>query len=165
MSKPVLSIIAAISSKNRALGFKNGLLWKLPGDLPRFKQLTSGHPVIIGLNTFKSIGRPLPNRTNILVSQTPVSFPEFPELLVTNNIDEAIGLGKEHDKKEVFIIGGGQIYKSTIDKADRLYLTLVNNEPEADTFFPEYEHLFKNKTLEEPHLDSIPPYTFVTLEK
>ena len=147
------------------MGFKNGLLWRLDGDLPRFKNLTTGHPIIMGSKTFDSIGRALPNRTNIVLRKPEEASPQIDNVIVVNSIADAIKIGKEKNSEEIFIIGGGQIYSQTIGLADRLYLTIVDDEPEADTFFPEYENIFKRILSEENHLDKTPPYTFVTLEK
>ncbi len=122
----MLSIIAAIG-KNRELGRDNKLLWHISGDLPRFKQLTTGHPVIMGRKTFESIGKPLPGRTNIVISSHGLS-PR--EALHKARVSEG--------SDEIFVIGGGKIYKEFIDMTDRLYLTVVDQTAEADTFFPDY---------------------------
>lgn len=135
MSKSAISIICALALKNRAIGKDNKLLWDLPADLIRFKEITSGHPVVMGQKTYESIGRPLPNRTNIIVTLDK----EFKadNCKVFYSIPDAIEFAKTIDD-EIFIIGGGSIYKQTIDLADRLYLTLVEGDFEADTFFPDY---------------------------
>ncbi|OGD62865.1 hypothetical protein A2160_05770 [Candidatus Beckwithbacteria bacterium RBG_13_42_9] len=135
MSQPIISLIAAIS-ENRALGKNNKLLWRLPEDLQRFKKLTSGHPVIMGRKTFESIGRPLPNRINIIVSRN--KDLKINGCLVVSSVKEAIQLGKEKDGQEIFVIGGGQIYAEALPFADKLYLTIVKGNFAADTFFPDY---------------------------
>ncbi len=162
--KPIISIIAAISEKNRAIGHKNRLLWKIDGDLPRFKKLTTGHPIIMGRITFDTIGRPLPNRTNIIISRSKVVYPEYPDLIIANDIESALNIAKNYDNDEIFIIGGGQIYSAGISYADRLYLTVVHNEPEADTFFPEYSN-FTKEIYREEHNEFDPKFTYLTLEK
>ncbi len=165
MNKPRLSIIAAVSNKQRAIGFKNNLLWKIEGDLPRFKRITSGHPIVMGRNTYLSIGRPLPNRTNIVVSNTKDDALSKTEgLIVVDSVEKALAEADKVEQEEIFIIGGGMLYKSTIHLADRLYLTVVYDEPEADTFFPEYSD-FQKEIEKEDHLDSNPPFSYITLEK
>ena len=136
MNKTKVSIICALAEKNRAIGKNNALLWQLPADLKHFKKLTSGHPIIMGQKTYESIGRPLPNRTNIVITNDP-SF-KADGVSVFYSIPEAIDYAKKVDSDEVFIIGGGSIYSQTIDLADSLYLTLLYGEFEGDTFFPDY---------------------------
>jgi len=135
-----ISIIAAIDKK-QGLGKDNKLLFKISEDLTRFKKLTLNHPIIMGRKTFESIGRPLPQRTNIIVTRNNDYSVEG--CLVCHSLDEAIGLAKDRDKHEIFIIGGGQIYQQAIDLADKLYLTLINKELKADTFFPDYSKFSK----------------------
>ena len=132
----MITIIAAIA-KNNALGKDNDLIWHLPADLKRFKKVTSGHHILMGRNTFESIGKPLPNRTTIIITRNKEYFKDG--CLIANSIEEAIELVENKD--EIFIIGGAQIYKETIEKnlADRLDITLVHHEFEADVFFPEID--------------------------
>ena len=141
-----VSIIAAIG-KNRELGRDNKLLWHIPEDFKRFKDLTSGHVVIMGRKTYESLPekfRPLPDRVNIVVSRHPEpvsgSRNQFgmTELIYCSSIEEAIDIAKVK-VNEIFIIGGASIYQQGIKYADKLYLTLVDKEyPDADAFFPEY---------------------------
>lgn len=147
MSKPLISIIAAIGS-NRELGKDNKLLWQIPEDLKRFKELTLNHPVIMGRKTFQSIGRPLPGRTNIIITHE-INY-QVKECFVTHSLGEAIKLAsnkpavaKATEDKEIFIIGGGQIYEQAIGIADKLYLTLIDGTFDADTFFPDYSRFKK----------------------
>jgi len=138
----MISLIAAIG-KNNELGKKNKLLWDLPADMKHFRDTTKGCTVIMGQKTFESIGNPLPNRRNIVLTQDDSFQPQGVE--IAHSLDELFKLlEKTSDKdKEIFIIGGGQIYKLFIEKADKLYITHVNAEfPDADTFFPEID---KNK--------------------
>ena len=132
-----ISIIAAVA-QNNALGYKNQLLYHLPDDLKRFKKLTSGHTVIMGKNTYDSLPNgALPNRRNIVLSR---SVKELPDCDVYTNIDEAL---ESCGDEEIFIIGGASIYKQTIDKADKIYITEVYDVPEnADVFFPEIPEEF-----------------------
>lgn len=163
--KPTISIIAAISEKRRALGLKNNLLWKIKDDLKRFKNMTTGHAIIMGRNTYLSIGRPLPNRTNIVVSGTgDKDITPDENLLVVDSTEKALEEAKKIEKEEIFIVGGGMIYNSFINLADKLYLTVVYDEPEADTFFPDYSD-FKKEIQKEDHLESIPPFSYIILEK
>lgn len=135
MNRPVISIIAAIGSK-RELGKDNKLLWRIPEDMKRFRQLTEGHAVIMGRKTFESIGKPLSNRTNIVISRNPDSCPEG--VIVCASIEQAIERARQEDTDEIFIIGGGEVYKQAMPFADKLYLTVVRASAPADTRFPEY---------------------------
>ncbi len=156
----MISIIAVIG-KNRAIGYKNRLLWDLPEDMKRFKKITTGHTVIMGDQTFLSIGRPLPNRKNVVLSLDK-NF-EAPGCEVRNSIDEVL---KEYKylKEEVFVIGGGKIYELALSWADKLYLTTIEDEPEADTFFPDYSE-FKRVLYTEEGSDNGHIYKFLELEK
>lgn len=131
-----ISLICALAEKNRAIGKNNALLWEIPADLQHFKKMTDGHPIIMGQKTFESIGRPLPNRTNIVVTNDQSFAAEG--IRIFYSIPDAIAFAKMVDPIELFIIGGGSIYAQTIDLVDRLYLTLVDGDFEADTFFPDY---------------------------
>ncbi len=146
----MLSLIAVIGV-NRELGKDDKLLWHIPGDLPRFKKLTTGHPVILGRKTFQSIGRPLPERTNIVITRD-LSFAPA-GVTVVHSLDEALEQAKvAPGAEEIFVIGGGQIYAAAIDRADRLYLTVVDKlAPDADTFFPDYSRFSEviSKELQE----------------
>lgn len=143
--KPIISLIAAIG-KNRELGFSNKLIWKIPEDLKFFRQATSSHPVIMGQKTFESIGRVLPKRLNIILTKDSNFNVEGAE--VCHSIEQALERAVEHDREEVFVIGGGQIYTQTIDRADRLYLTIIDQSSKADTYFPEYKEFKKSKKLQ-----------------
>ena len=135
MKRPRISIIAAIG-KNRELGKDNRLLWHISEDLKRFKKLTTGHPIIMGRKTFDSIGRVLPDRVNVVVTRDE-SFKQD-DALVCHSLKDAIEKAETIENDEIFIIGGGQIFEQIIKFADRLYLTIVEGEYEADTFFPDY---------------------------
>jgi dihydrofolate reductase len=165
MNSPIVSIIVAVG-KNREIGKKNGLLWRLPEEIKRFKKLTTGHTVIMGRKTFQSIPekfRPLPNRTNIVITRDSSFKPEG--VIVTHSMEEALSEARKIEKEEIFNMGGGEIYKLGLPHARRLYLTLVHKEfPEADTFFPEYSE-FSKAVFREDHEDKDVRYTFLTLEK
>ena len=161
----MITVIAAIA-KNYALGKDNDLIWHLPADLKRFKKVTSGHYILMGRNTYESIGRPLPNRTTIIITRNKNYFKEG--CLIANSLEEAVEMAKE--EAQVFIIGGAQIYKETIakDLAEQLDITLVHNEFEADVYFPEIDtKIWKEvarenfKADEKNKLD----YSFVSYQK
>lgn len=135
-----ISIIAAIG-KNRELGKDNKLLWSIPEDMERFKTVTMGHPVIMGRKTFKSIGKPLTGRINIVLTKDP-NF-KAQGVFVCHTIEEAISLAESRDTHEIFFIGGGEVYAQAIKFADKIYLTIVNGKFEADTYFPEYSEFSK----------------------
>lgn len=130
------------------IGFDNQLLWHLPKDLKHFKDITSGHPIIMGRKTYESIGKPLPNRTNIVVSRKKDWFEEG--ILIVGSIKEALKFAKKIDE-EVFVIGGGNIYEQTMEVVDRLEVTLVKADLEADTFFPKIDPKIWKKTNEICH--------------
>ncbi len=142
--QPKVVLVAAISRKNRALGNRNGLLWHIPVDLKRFKAKTLGNPVIMGRKTFESIiailGKPLPNRKNIIVTRN--SEYGYPGVTIAKSLADALEEAKKDNPTEIHIGGGADLYKQALPFVDELYLTLVDDEPEADTFFPEYETQF-----------------------
>ncbi|MCH8821282.1 dihydrofolate reductase [Patescibacteria group bacterium] len=154
-------MIAAIS-ENNALGKDNKLIFKIPEDMKRFKEVTSGHPIIMGRKTYESIGRPLPNRTNIVVTRDKNYKAEGCE--VVYSLEQAIEVAKKVEKTEVFVIGGGQIYKEAIKMADKLYLTVVEGKYYADTFFPDYSD-FKKVIHSDSHESAGYKYKFLDLEK
>lgn len=161
MHNPKISIICAIA-ENRAIGKNNQLLWHIPEDFKHFKNITSGHAILMGQKTYESIGKPLPNRTTIVLTNDP----EFKVdgVVVAKTLDEAFEKAREIEKEEVFICGGGSVYAQTIGLADKLYLTVVEGNMEADTFFPEYGE-FKNVVSERKGSDENFNYTFLELTK
>lgn len=156
----MISLIAAIGP-NRELGLNNKLLWHIPEDLARFKKITLGHPVIMGRKTYQSIGKPLPNRINIVVTHDQ-NFKAPPEVKICNSLEEAITTAKQQAAGEIFIIGGASIYQQAIPFADKLYLTVVKGTFKADTFFPDYSP-FKKVVFEEKHQTDKYIFTFVEL--
>src|ERR1700688_558975 len=128
MAKPTISIVAAMG-RNREIGKGNQLLWHIPGDLKRFKQLTMGHPVIMGRKTFESIvsklGKPLPGRTNIVISRD--KNWSYKGAVIAHSLEEAFSKASNTDSEEVFIGGGSQIYEQALPHVDRLYLTLIDD--------------------------------------
>ena len=145
-----VSIIVA-TSLNHAIGKDNQLLWHLPADLKFFKTTTMGCPVVMGRKTFQSIGRTLPGRKNVVITRDKKfnSDNQF-DILVVGSVDEA--LVKLHSEKEVFIIGGGEIYQQSMDAVDTIYLTLVNTVIEADVYFPEIYNTKFVLVWEEKHV-------------
>lgn len=160
-NKPIISMISAIS-KNRGIGKNNKLLFDIPEDLKYFCTITSGHPVIMGERTYYSMGRPLPKRLNIVLSQNKELI--IPGCIVCFNIDDAIRIASEKDKNEIFFIGGGMVYSQAIKFAGRLYLTIIDAEPEADTYFPDYSD-FKKIVSREPHEYNGIKFEYRVLEK
>lgn len=150
-----ISIISAIA-KNNEIGKKNDLLWDLPADMKHFRETTRGHTVIMGQKTFESLGKNeagkqvgklLPGRRNIIITQEPSFKAEGAEIV--HSIEELIDLLKRTTEKddEVFVIGGGMIYKLMLEKADKLYITHVNAEfPDAEIFFPKIDENIWQKT-------------------
>ncbi len=161
----MLSHIVA-ASENNIIGIKNGLPWKLSNDFKYFKNKTWGMPVIMGRNTFESLKKDLPGRINIVVTKNTDWQPE--NAFVAHNISDAIKKAVESDAREIFIIGGGQIFKQTIEMTNRIYMTRVHTAIEGDTSYPELESS-KWKRL---RAESFPadeknnfPYTFEVWEK
>lgn len=161
MKTPEIAIIAALS-ENRAIGKDNKLLWRIPEDLKRFRELTTGHPVIMGRRTFESIVWPLPERVNIIVTRDESYAPEG--CIICHSLDKAIETARKKDHEKIFIIGGGEIYGQTIDQADRLYLTVIEGQFEADTFFPDYSD-FKRVVFEKPGESGGLRFRFLELER
>jgi len=132
----IVSIIAAMDRK-RGIGVDNKLPWRLSADLKRFRELTMGHHIIVGRKTFESIGRPLPGRRMIVVTRDRNYKAEGCE--VAHSVEDATRLARERGESEAFICGGAEIYAQSIGIVDRMYLTFVDAEVAADTFFPEFD--------------------------
>lgn len=157
-----VSSIVAIS-ENHVIGKDNKLLWYLPNDLKHFKEITSGHTIIMGRKTFDSVGKPLPKRRNIIITRQDIAI-EGCE--VVKSIEAALELCK--DEKEVFIVGGAEIYKQSMKFTDRIYLTIVHQNFEGDSFFPEINKEEWNKVSREdfePDEKNLIPYSFITFER
>lgn len=140
----MITIIAAIANNN-ALGKDNQLIWHLPADLKRFKQVTLNHHIIMGRKTFESLGKPLPKRTNIVITRNKNYNAEG--CIVVNSLQEAIEAAKEDENP--FILGGAEIYNQAIEIADQLDLTFVHHAFDADAFFPEIDTTIWKETLRE----------------
>ena len=164
--KPIkLSMIAAMG-KNRVIGKDNDMPWHLPADLQHFKKTTLGSPIIMGRKTYDSIGRPLPGRLNIILSRN--ANLEIEGCSIVNSFDEAIALAEEGKSDEVFITGGAHLYNTFLEKADRLYITLIDEEFEGDTYFPDYTQLNWLEVSREDHLadnKNMHDYSFITLDR
>lgn len=158
----IITIVVAIS-ENHVIGKDNKLLWRLPNDLKHFKEITTGHTIIMGRKTYDSVGKPLPNRRNIVITRQAITIPGCE---VVNSLDAALALCT--NENEVFIVGGAEIYKQAIKLTDRIYLTIVRKNFEGDSFFPEIN---KDEWKEVSHEDHEPdhknplPYSFITLER
>lgn len=157
----MINLVVAMD-KNNAIGVNGGLLTYIPGDLPRFKKLTTGHTVIMGRKTFDSLPKgALPNRDNIVITRN--RGLKIEGVKVVHSLNEAIN---EADKnKEIFIIGGGQIYNESINNCEKLYITHINKEFEADTYFPkipkEFKEVEREDHLEDPNLE----FSYITYTK
>ncbi|MGB1807719.1 MAG: dihydrofolate reductase [Porticoccaceae bacterium] len=162
-----LSLIVAVS-RNGVIGIDNQLPWHLPEDLKYFKSVTMGKPLIMGRKTYDSIGRPLPGRTNIVVTRDP-SW-QAPGVDVAQSLEVALQLGQSACEAagadEIMVIGGEQIYRMTLPAADRLYLTQVDAEVEGDAFFPEVDFSQWQQISEQlPELTDTHPYRFLQLDR
>ncbi len=146
MNRPALCLIAAVA-RNGAIGKNNQLLVHLPGDLPRFKKLTLGHPVIMGRKTWDSIGRALPQRRNIVITRNATWQADSAEVAASL----AAALASVVGEPKVFVIGGAQIYAQALPLADELVLTEIDAEFEGDAFFPEWDRAAFRQTSREDH--------------
>jgi|SRR5688572_1613469 len=161
----IISLVVA-AANNNAIGKNNELLWRLPNDMKYFKNVTWGMPVVMGRKTFESLGKPLTGRKNIVLTKQ--AGWKADGVVPVREWDDAFFLAREMDVKEIMVIGGGEIYRSVFDKANRIHMTRVNAEFEADTFFPEIDPKIwtmishKNYTADEKHLYD---YSFQVWEK
>jgi dihydrofolate reductase len=159
----MITLIAA-AAENNALGKDNDLLWHLPNDFKRFKEITSGHYIIMGRKTFESFPKPLPNRTHIIITRQKEYLVEG--CLVVHSLEEALEIAPQNE--EVFIIGGAQIYEQALPFADKIDLTRVHTSLDADAFFPEFNTSEWNLVFSEKHFKDEKhqfDYTFETYLK
>ena len=159
----MISIIVAVA-ENNVIGKDNDLIWKLPRDMKHFKDTTTGHYIIMGRKTFEANGRPLPNRTNIIITRDRNYKAEG--CVVVNSLEDA--LKEAENDSEAFIIGGGVIYKMALPIVDRIYLTKINESFEGDTFFPELNIEDWNITDQrdfQPDEKNKYPFTIFTLDR
>ena len=156
MSSPTKNIpvviVAGIGARTRAIGKDNQILFHVPDDLKRFKELTLGHPVIMGRKTFESIvamlKKPLPGRTNIIVTRD--KNYTYKGVVIVHSLEEALEKAEELNPQEIHIGGGAEIYKQALPYVDKLFLTLYDDDREGDTFFPDYEKEFMETKRHEP---------------
>lgn len=150
MKKFKLIAIVAIA-ENNVIGKDGDLIWHIPEDLKRFKKLTLGHPMIMGRKTFESFPKPLPKRVHIVLSSSPKENTE--NVIWVDSIDKAIKTAKQLDNEKAFVIGGGNIYKQTIDLVDELEVTKINKSFTGDTYFPEIDkNIFELKKSEKAEI-------------
>lgn len=162
-----VSIIAAIA-ENRVIGNKNSLPWHLPADFKYFKEKTINKTIVLGFNTFKSIGeKPLPNRKHIILSNDQnITLPE--NCFLAKSIDEALEIAKSQQVSELMVCGGAQVYKQFLPLTDRMYLTYIHQSFEGDTFFPDFNINDWQEISREDHqfdLKNLYSYSFVVLER
>ena len=161
----IVSAIVAVA-KNNVIGRNNDIPWYLPADLKYFKKTTIHHHIIMGRNSFESIGRPLPKRTNIVVTRN--AFFTGTGIVVAHSLEEALNIAHDNGETEVFIIGGGQIYAQSMPLWDRVYLTEVDLEVEGEIYFPELDLNEWEEVWSEAHAPdekNIHPYTFKRFER
>jgi dihydrofolate reductase len=145
----MLSIIVAMT-EDRVIGCNNQLPWHISEDLIRFKQITMGHPIIMGRKTYESIGKPLPGRINIVVTRDPEK--KWDGVIIAHSLDEA--LKSQKSEKEVFVIGGSSLFEEAWPKADQIYLTLIHHRIPGDVVFPAFDLKKDFKVVEETHHQS-----------
>ena len=153
----MIKIIVAMS-KNRVIGNNNELIWKLSSDLKRFKELTTNNPVVMGRKTYESIGKPLPNRRNIIITRN-LEY-EVGDCEIVSSLEEALLL----TGSDCFIIGGGEIYKQSLEIVDKIYLTLVHKEFEGDTKFPDLNKEWIEVSREDFDSDEKNEYNYSFIE-
>jgi dihydrofolate reductase len=159
-----ISLIAA-ASENNVIGDHGRIPWSIPADLQYFRTQTLGKPVIMGRKTYESIGHPLPKRPNIVITRQEGFSAEGCD--VAGSLDQALQVAGCKDAEEVFVIGGGEIYKEALPKADRVYLTRVHTEIAGDAYFPEFhaEHWVEASRERHEAEGAQPAYTFLVYEK
>lgn len=160
----MISLIVAASTNN-AIGKNNRLLWHLPNDLRFFKNTTWGMPVVMGRKTFEAVNKPLPGRFNIVITRQPGWH--VAGVIVAADLDDALQKAAETNCKEIFIIGGGEIYKQSLERADKIYMTRVHADLDGDTFFPAIDATKWQLTFNQDHEADekhLYPYSFQTWE-
>jgi len=160
----ILSLVVALGG-NRVIGKEGGLPWHIPGDLKLFKKTTMGKPIIMGRKTWQSLGRPLPGRTNIVITRNQAFSAEG--AVVVGSLDQALSVGGECASEEIMVIGGAEIYAQALPKADRLYLTEVALTPDGDAFFPDFDKALWHETSRQefPSEEDIPAYALLVYER
>lgn len=165
LNRPLISAIVAMA-ENRVIGKNNQLLWHLPADFKHFKATTTGHPILMGRKTYESIGKPLPNRTNIIITRKKEWT--APGCIIVASINDAIKEAANIDQQEIFIIGGAEIFQQALSLIQRIYLTIVHYVFDGDTYFPELDKKEWKEVIHETHsADQQNPYSysFLVLER
>ena len=158
----MISLIVAHDTQ-KVIGKNNELPWHLPEDLAYFKKMTMGKAMVMGRKTYESIGRPLPGRLSVVITRNPNYTVDG--VVVENNLESAIEIAKDY-ASEVMIIGGAEIFKMAMNKADRLYITLIKEKFDGDTFFPEYEDMWTlTSTSEEIISKNGTPFVYQVYDK
>ncbi len=161
-----LSIIVILSTNN-VIGRDNKLPWHMPADLKRFKNLTMGHHLLMGRKTFNEIGKPLPGRINVVITRDPHFHAEG--VAIARSVDEAIGKAEAAGDHEIFLAGGGEIFRQVIHRADRMYVTRIHAEIDGDTTFPEFDDVNEWRLADAEHFEADAknqyPYSFLTYER
>jgi dihydrofolate reductase len=164
-TKPKISIVVAVTSKHHAIGKENGLIFRISDDLNRFKALTRGHPIIWGRKTFESIGHPLPERTNIIITRNPDYKAEG--CVVVSSLEEALKKASELDQELITIGGGGDIYRQVLPFVDKLHLTIIESDVTGGATFPDWRKDFTKETFREERFDEKTglKYMWIDLER
>ena len=161
-----LSLLAALSTNN-VIGRDNQVPWRLSTDLKRLKNMTMGHHVIMGRKTYESVGRPLPGRTNVVITRQEGYAPEG--VTVVHSLEDAIRVAARSGDDEAFVLGGAEIYDQAMHRADRMYLTRVHADVEGDTFFPDFDDVSEWRLTDAEHFDADEkneyPFSFLTYER
>lgn len=158
----MISLLVAMD-KNRVIGFNNDLPWHLPKDLKFFKEKTTGNTIIMGRKTFDSIGRVLPKRENVVLTKSETDFPE--KVRIVNNIETIKGWNAANPEKEYFIIGGAAVFEQVLHIADRMYMTMIDEAFQGDTFFPDFHEEEWNLTSKiKGEKDDNNPYDYYFLQ-
>ncbi|MFZ0013532.1 MAG: dihydrofolate reductase [Acidimicrobiia bacterium] len=152
------TVIVAAVAGNGVIGVDGDLPWRIPDDMARFKELTMGEALVMGRETFESIGRPLPGRTTVVLTRRPDW--SHPGVEVAHSLQEALDMASSLGL-DVFVSGGAEVYRAALDVADRLELTEVDTEPQGDTFFPDVDWSKWREVSRDPH----PGFTFVTYDR
>lgn len=159
----ITSIVVA-HGESRQIGLDGTMPWTIREDLKLFKKITMGHHLIMGRKTFESIGRPLPGRTTIIITRDK-SF-SASECLVCHSLEEALELASSRGETEAFVVGGGEIYRQSLENCNRLHLSRIQYDGPADTYFPDYQHLnWKEVACEEIPVEGDGSFSYVVLEK
>jgi dihydrofolate reductase len=161
-----ISLLAALSSNN-VIGRNNEVPWRLSTDLKRLKALSMGHHIVLGRKTFESVGRPLPGRTNLVITRQEGYAPEG--VVVVHSLEEALRIAREAGEGETFILGGAEIYAQSMHVADRMYLTRVHAEVEGDTWFPDFDDVSEWHLTDAEHFEADEknqyPFSFLTYDR